>query len=195
MVKLGEHLLEQPRKDSHDIDFQVTRRKHLAKARNRLLFAGLRDEKWVLWLDVDLRYIPPDLVQQLIAVQKHIVVPSCVYVQENGNVDIYDRNTWKETNRSLAYQADKDKGYVMLEGYGESMRDNLLNFRPEGHMYVDVDGVGGTALLVYADCHRRGLIFPPFPYSHHLETEALGKMARDMGFEVVGLPFLEVFHA
>ncbi len=135
------------------------------------------------------------MVQQLIAVQKHIVVPSCVFVKNSGQVDIYDRNTWKETNKSLAYQVNKAKEYVMLEGYGNSMRDSLFKFRPEGHMYVDVDGVGGTVLLVYAECHRRGLIFPPFPYSHHLETEALAKMAKDMGFEVIGLPFLEVFHA
>ncbi len=54
VVKLGENLSEQPKDHPHDMDFQVTRRKHLAKSRNRLLFAGLRDEKWVLWMDVDL---------------------------------------------------------------------------------------------------------------------------------------------
>ena len=33
--------------------FQLPRRVVLAKARNRLLSAALRDEEWVLWLDID----------------------------------------------------------------------------------------------------------------------------------------------
>ena len=181
--------------DRHEQSFQVKRRKHLAKSRNKLLHAGLRDEKWVLWMDVDLAYYPPDTIQQMISVQKHIVAPSCIYVKQNGKIDVYDRNTWKETKQSLEFQKDKPKNYVMLEGYSDSLRRFLLSYRTEGVPYVDIDGVGGAALLVYAECHRRGLIFPPFVYDHHLETEGLAKMAKEMGYEIVGLPFLEVIHS
>ena len=179
----------------HEQSFQVTRRKHLAKSRNKLLHAGLGDEKWVLWMDVDLAYYPPDMIQQMISVQKHIVAPSCIYLKSNKKIDVYDRNTWKETERSLEFQNDKDKNFVMLEGYSDSLRRDLLSYRAQGEAYVNLDGVGGAVLLVYAECHRRGLIFPPFIYEHHLETEGLAKIAKDMGYEIVGLPFLEVFHS
>lgn len=73
-----------------------------------------------------------------------------------------------------------------------------------------LDAVGGTMLLIRADLHRDGLIFPAFPYgagssrirsSHPLwgkgeiETEGLGIMAADMGVQCWGLPDLEIIHA
>lgn len=65
-------------------------------------------------------------------------------------------------------------------------------------------------LLVRADRHRDGLIFPPFRYgveSPHIrrqhpvwgrgeiETEGFGAMAADMGLQCWGLPDLEIIHA
>jgi hypothetical protein len=66
-------------------------------------------------------------------------------------------------------------------------------------------------LLVRADLHREGLVFPPFPYGRpnrfaratnplmgdgmgEVETEGLGLMAKDMGHECWGMPNLEVVH-
>jgi hypothetical protein len=75
---------------------------------------------------------------------------------------------------------------------------------------VRLDAVGGTVLLVRADVHRDGLIFPPFRYGAEsrairpvhpvwgkgeVETEGLGILALDMGHQAWGLPDLEVFHA
>ena len=195
VVDLHEKLSKASPIGKHEESFQVDRRKHLAISRNKLLHAGLRDEKWVLWMDVDVRYFPPDMIQQMISVQKHIVAPSCIYVKSNKKIDVYDRNTWKETDRLLQFQSQKPKNFVMLEGYTDSLRWYLISYRSQGEAYVNIDGVGGTVLLVYADCHRRGLIFPPFVYDHHLETEGLAKIAKDMGYEIVGLPFLEVIHS
>jgi peptide chain release factor subunit 1 len=65
-------------------------------------------------------------------------------------------------------------------------------------------------LLVRADLHREGLVFPPFPYGTkndrirpragdwgqgEIETEGLGIMAADMGVQCWGLPDLEVLHS
>ena len=65
-------------------------------------------------------------------------------------------------------------------------------------------------LLVRADLHRDGLIFPPFRYGlespwirplhpawgrGEVETEGLGILAKDMGVQCWGLPNLEVVHA
>jgi peptide chain release factor subunit 1 len=66
-------------------------------------------------------------------------------------------------------------------------------------------------LLVRADAHRDGLVFPPFwygtlnplirDYVEHapagqgeIETEGLGLMAGDMGYQCWGMPNLEILH-
>jgi hypothetical protein len=48
--------------------------------------------------------------------------------------------------------------------------------------------VGGTALLVKAEVHRDGAMFPPFPFYHLIETEGFAKMARRLGWKSYGLP-------
>ena len=67
---------------------------------------------------------------------------------------------------------------------------------------MKLDAVGGTMLLVRADIHRDGLIFPPYPYiaagarvpGGYPETEGLELMANDMGHTCWGMPHLEIFH-
>lgn len=57
-----------------------------------------------------------------------------------------------------------------------------------------LDGVGGGALLVAAALHREGVVFPPAPYRHRVETEGLAMMALDAGHLSWGLPLVEVVH-
>ena len=79
-------------------------------------------------------------------------------------------------------------------------------------LLAPLDAVGGTMLLVRADLHRKGLIFPPEPYGQgnprirqapnchdparpgELETEGFGIMASDMNVQCWGLPELEILH-
>lgn len=80
-----------------------------------------------------------------------------------------------------------------------------------GEELVRLDGVGATMLLIRADLHREGLVFPtylygrrspfardPSPYDDigvgEVETEGLGLMAKDMGYECWGMPNLEIVH-
>ena len=58
---------------------------------------------------------------------------------------------------------------------------------PPDHL-VELDGVGGTALLVKAEVHRDGAMFPPFPFYHLIETEGFAKMAKRLGWQSYGLP-------
>ncbi len=116
---------------------QYQRRSILAKSRNNLLFRALDDEEWVLWLDVDVAEYPVDVIQRLLATGKEIVHPNCVLVHGGKS---YDRNAW----------CDRKKYHL----------DDL---RAEGDL-VKLHSVGGTMLLVKAELHRDGLIFPPFPY-------------------------------
>jgi len=165
--------------------FQLPRRAVLAKSRNHLLFHALDEQDWVLWLDVDVVDYPPDLIEQLLATNRNIIHPHCV--QQPGG-PTFDRNGWRE------------HGKVLLE----DLRD--------GPDLVRLDSVGGTVLMVRADLHRDGLIFPSFPYGAaspavrrphplgpavhgEIETEGFGIMAIDMGHQCWGMPKLEVLHA
>jgi hypothetical protein len=177
-----------------DKRIQIERRSVLASSRNYLLSRALDDEDWVLWLDVDIIEYPPDIIERLIATGKPIVQPHCV-LDYGGPT--YDLNAWR------------DKG-----------KYHLQDLREEGEL-VKLDAVGGTMLLIQADIHRQGLVFPPFLYGRknplmrknngfpgrgirrlfrrkrrgELETEGLGLMAHDMGYECWGLPRLEIRHA
>ncbi|MGB8352715.1 MAG: hypothetical protein WCD79_02410, partial [Chthoniobacteraceae bacterium] len=100
----------------------------------------------------------------------------------------FDQNAWRDRNR---LHMDALRGREILS---------------------PLDAVGGTMLLIRADLHRKGLIFPPKPYGRNnplvrlpadcfdpenpgeLETEGLGIMAGDMGVQCWGLPTLEIIH-
>jgi hypothetical protein len=168
-----------PKWDAH---IQTQRRGVLARSRNHLLFLGLQDADWVLWLDADVIEFPSDLIERLLAFGKDIVQPHCV--KEYGG-PTYDTNGW-------SHQGTK----------------HLHDHR--GLKLVPLTAVGGTVLLVRAECHRNGLIFPPFLYGAvsplarasngmgksrgEIETEGLGLMAADMNLECWGAPDLEVIH-
>lgn len=166
------------------LPMQLARRTILAKSRNHLLFAALRDEDWVLWIDVDVDDYPADVLEQMLATGKDIVNPHAV-TRPGGPT--FDWNAWR------------DKGRVRMD----ALRG--------GPSLVRLDAVGGAMLLIRADVHRSGLIFPPYLYGREsrfarnpspfdrngigeIETEGLGMMAKDMGIECWGLPNLEVVH-
>jgi hypothetical protein len=75
-------------------------------------------------------------------------------------------------------------GTVLVEAWEAAGADTV----------VRLDAVGGAALLVHAELHRHGLVFPSFPYRRRIETEGLSMMAMDMGVLSWGMPFLEVLH-
>lgn len=159
-------------------EIQARRRAIIARSRNHLLARALQDEDWVLWIDVDVVDYPRDVIQRLLATRKHIVTPNCVLAPGGKS---FDRNAWR------------DRGRLHLD-----------DLRREGEL-VRLDAVGGTMLLVRADLHRDGLVFPAFPYGRasayarpdnpEMDTEGLGIMARDMGHQCWGMPRLEIRHA
>ncbi|XP_062603699.1 uncharacterized protein LOC134265496 [Saccostrea cucullata] len=181
--------------NEHSYAKQLQRRSHLAKARNLLLDAALKDEDYVLWLDSDIKTVPLDLIQQMLHANKDLVSASCLFKDRSGRLRIYDKNTWRETVESLQKQERFPKNQLVVEGYGPSLKIYLPHLRGEGKRAVPIDGVGGCSLLVKADCHRNKLRFPETLYKRHIETEGMAKMAKDMGYSVYGLPFVNVFHS
>jgi len=120
--------------------------------------------------------------ERLLAYGKEILQPHCV-LSPGGKT--FDLNAWGQDGRHMS-----------------ELRGSEL---------VRLNSVGGTMLLVHADRHRDGLIFPPFFYGREsstirrnhplfgnaageIETEGLGIMAHDMGLQCWGLPGLEIIH-
>ena len=167
---------------------QFVRRSILARSRNLLLSRALRDEEWVLWMDVDLLSWPPDAIERLLAANEDIVVPHCA--RPDGTA--FDLNTFVLARN--AHQLNWSR-YVydgILQppvGYG---RHYLGEFT--GREKVEVDGVGGTMLLVCADAHREGLVFPAYSHDFYIETEGLAQTAKAMGYRPCGLPGLIIVH-
>lgn len=102
--------------DRHAFEVQVQRRNIMAKSRNTLLSASL-DEKheWVLWLDGDVTEYPETLLEELISMDKDVIVPNCYwhsYNEEGG----YDKNNWQETKESWDFQKTIPEDQVLVEG-------------------------------------------------------------------------------
>ncbi|KAJ8657767.1 hypothetical protein O0I10_006582 [Lichtheimia ornata] len=190
---------ELPEDRRHAFEMQPLRRSYMARSRNYLLTAALREEHaWVLWLDVDLVEYPPTILEDLMSVDVDVVVPNCLRETEDNSFWGYDKNNWQETERSLELQKDLDPDYVLLEGYYEFLTHrNVMVDMPTHHdplEKVPLDGVGATFTLVKAHVHREGANFPAFVYQHQVETEGFAKMAKSMGFGVYGLPSYLIYH-
>lgn len=198
-------LKSQDEAERHKLENQKTRRAAMAKARNSLLFTTMGPTtSWVLWMDADIVEYPPTLIQDLAAFDVPIIAPNCYqrfYNKDKKAMDIrpYDFNNWIDSPQAKDLAAKMGKDDILLEGYAE-----LPTYRQlMAYMYdptadqgakVDLDGVGGAVLLVKADVHRDGAMFPPFSFYHLIETEGFAKMARRLNWKSYGLPNYLVYH-
>ena len=193
-------LKSQDEKERHKMENQKVRRASMAQARNSLLFTTIGPAtSWVLWLDGDVVESPPTLIQDLASHNKPVIAPSCMqkYLNDEGKEEIraYDFNTWRDSDVAQELASKMGPDEVLLEGYAEmaTYRTLMTKLAKTGsdrdeRRLMPLDGVGGTALMVKAEVHRDGAMFPPFPFYHLIETEGFAKMARRLGFDVWGLP-------
>ncbi|CAO3600068.1 unnamed protein product [Absidia cylindrospora] len=190
---------ELPEGRRHEFEMQPLRRSFMARSRNYLLSAALKEEHaWVLWLDVDVVEYPASILEDLQSVNVDVVVPNCLRETEDNSFWGYDKNNWQETQHSLEMQKDLDNEYVLLEGYYEFLTGRYLMVDMPTHLgkldKVPLDGVGATFTLVKSIVHREGANFPSFAFQHQVETEGFAKMAKAMGFGVYGLPSYLIYH-
>jgi hypothetical protein len=168
---------------------QFARRSVISKCRNELFKQADRGQEWVLWIDADVIDYPADSLLQLLAAKKSIVVPNCVQTPGGPSFDL---NTfqYKPGPRGQEWRYLLDGIIQPPRGAG---RRYLDEFR--GLDGVELDGVGGTMLLVHADLHRQGILFPDYSYRGYLDTEGFAVHAKDRGTVSWGLPSLEIVHA
>lgn len=201
-------LESQDEKERHKMSAQKERRESMSRARNSLLFTTLGPStSWVLWLDADIVETPASLIQDLTRHDQPVIVPNCFqryYNSDKRKWDIrpYDYNSWIDSDTAQELAATMSPDDILLEGYAElPTYRTLMAYLPDftalnPYRMVELDGVGGTALMVKADVHRDGAMFPPFPFFHLVETEGFSKMAQRLGYSVAGLPdyFVRTFY-
>lgn len=186
----------------HGFAAQASRRKSMAQARNWLLSAALRPtHSWVYWRDVDVETAPFTILEDLMRHNKDVIVPNVWRPLPDwlGGEQPYDLNSWQESETALALADTLDEDAVIVEGYAEyaTWRPHLAYLRdPYGDpdMEMELDGVGGVSILAKAKVFRSGVHFPAFSFEKHAETEGFGKMAKRMGYSVVGLPHYTIWH-
>ncbi|KAF2719363.1 glycosyltransferase family 62 protein [Polychaeton citri CBS 116435] len=186
----------------HGFAAQASRRKSMAQARNWLLSAALRPtHSWVYWRDVDVETAPFTILEDLMRHNKDVIVPNVWRPLPDwlGGEQPYDLNSWQESETALALADTLDEDAVIVEGYAEyaTWRPHLAYLRdPYGDpdMEMEIDGVGGVSILAKAKVFRTGVHFPAFSFEKHAETEGFGKMAKRMGYSVVGLPHYTIWH-
>ncbi|KAM9939406.1 hypothetical protein OXX80_001116 [Metschnikowia pulcherrima] len=196
-------LESQSEKDRHALAVQKERRSMMALARNSLVFTTISPStSWVLWLDADIVETAPTLLEDLIAHQKPVLSAN-VYQRytKDGKPSIrpYDFNNWVESEEGLRLAKEMGDDEIIVEGYSEiaTYRPLMAHFYDENgepNVEMPLDGVGGGAVLVNAEVHRDGAMFPSFPFYHLIETEGFAKMAKRLGYEVFGLPNYLVYH-
>lgn len=196
-------LQSQDESERHKMQNQKERRAAMSKARNSLLFTTLGPStSWVLWLDADIVETPVNLIQDLAAHDKAVIAPNCFqryYNKESQKEDDrpYDFNNWQDSGKAQELASKMGPDDILLEGYAEMATYRALMaymYTPgaDPHTEVPLDGVGGTALLVKADVHRDGAMFPAFPFYHLIETEGFAKMTKRLGYQPMGLPNYKV---
>ena len=195
----------------HGYTIQQSRRSNIAKVRNYLLSSTLSNNNnndnidYVFWLDSDVHTIPTNIIEIMISVHKPIVVANCMFDEQKDKNTYtprsFDLNSWVDTTKSIELMKSKPNNQLMLEGYSQekTYRTSLNNLRGQSKKddvtyVVELNGVGGTALMVDADVHRQGIIFPSFVIDNAIETEGLCRVAERNGLKCYGLPNLEVWH-
>ena len=175
----------------------------MSRARNSLLFTTLGPStSWVLWLDSDIIETPATLIQDLAAHNKPIIVPNCFQrftdpKTRQPSERPYDFNSWQDSDTAKDLGSTMGPDDILLEGYADmatyrTLMAYLAEDNGDPKSEIPLDGVGGTALLVKAEVHRDGAMFPPFSFYHLIETEGFAKMAKRLGWSSTGLPNYKV---
>ncbi len=180
----------------------------MALKKNNLLLSTIApDISWILWLDGGIIETPPTLIQDLAMHNKSVISPNTYQriINDQGKMDIspYDMMNWVESSQGLKIAALLDDEDILTEE-STTGQDDLATYRALMVFYYDKDGdinvemqldsVGRNCILVNADVHRDGAMFPTFPFYHLIESEGFGKVAKRLGYDVFGLPNYLVYH-
>ena len=144
------------------------------------------DADYVLVVDGAVQSIPPDAIEQLLSAGRPVVAANCVDTAGgNGDAALF---RYKFGGKfEVLYKEGAATGPVKRDpGHRTCLGEQtVFNVLP-------LDGVGESFVMIRSDVIAAGVRFGEAAYKAHLGGEALGIMARDLGFEAAGLPGLRV---
>jgi hypothetical protein len=153
----------------HDLDDPVS-------ARNYLCMAAMQEDiEWVLWLDASANAYPPDALMRLLDANRDIVTAN---VRD-------DAFSWRSADSPGDDATPQEVVSYQSQGPRLAMR------KIDGEI-IRLDAVGARFLLVRADLHRKGLVFPPFSYNGYTGVEAFSDVALHMGTLSYGVTSVHV---
>ena len=156
---------------------------------NAMLAARPPDPEHVLLVDGRISAVPPAALTELLKARRPVVAASCVDGAGNN------------ADPALFRYRDGGSFKVLYKDGGVS---GALRGDPAFRVYLNeqkvftvlpLDGVGESFVLIGRDVLEAGVGFAGADYKLHRGGEGFGIMARDRGFEVAGLPQLEVVRA
>ncbi|KAK6457754.1 Anp1-domain-containing protein [Scheffersomyces xylosifermentans] len=208
------------RDERHNDRVQRLRRRLIARARNFLLYHGLQNEQYTLFIDADITHFdhPQKIIPTFIESKKDVIVPRVV---RGGNPD-YDKNSWRG-HRTKPNQEQLDKmddgqweqwDYVPHDVKGKiyHFEDYVKNSNGERELHKDdfeyafpLDSVGGAVLFAKSVIYKQGVIFPTsyiigtswdrLEGYDGIETEGLCYLAKPLGYLCWGLPNVVAYHS
>ena len=192
------------RSQRHAEATQTDRRRSIARLRNYLMLRTLQNEDHVIWLDADVYWLPPGIVQKLIqqslttppiySRQAGIMTARCAQAQ-NSN---YDRNAWAGPRLEPIEPGQKQStdAFVPQPTRETKHMDQLVIGTTDDDL-VPLDSVGGTILYMNSESIRQGLNFPTYCVVgtswnstegwDGIETEGICYIAKTLGYGCYGL--------
>ncbi|HLV83615.1 MAG TPA: glycosyltransferase [Devosia sp.] len=157
-----------------------------ASGLNAMLAARPVEAEFVLLVDGSISAVPADALVRMLEARRPVVAASCV----DGAGHNADPALFRYRHGGSFKVLYKDGGATgALRGEGEH-RVHLNEQKV--FCVLPLDGVGESFVLINRAALAAGVGYGETPYKLHRGGEALGIMARDLGFEVAGLPQLEV---
>lgn len=153
------------RNSRHDPEHavQTARRARVARFRNKLMFHALGSEPHLLWLDADVQYLSPGIIQQMLSHSSTnpdagIITARC----QDGPTYNYDKNAWAG-GRSSGPGTESSDPVVAAEEAGVKQHhvDELIQGTKNSDL-IPLDAVGGTILYMRAGLVWEGLNFPSY---------------------------------
>ena len=154
------------RKERHVEGIQLERRRSIARLRNYLMLRTLDNEKHIVWLDADVYWLSPGIIQNMIqqsltastySHEAKIITARCTL----GKDASYDRNAWTGPRTVPTEVQDQQKvGTFFPQPTADTQfMDQLVQGTTDDDL-IPLDSVGGTILFLSSDIILQGVIFP-----------------------------------
>lgn len=153
-----------PRGGRHTHAIQMQRRMYVATLRNELMSRSLHDEQHLVWIDSDIQYLSPGIVQTMMyhsatVEDAGIMTARC---QMGWNPD-YDANSWsgrRYKNPATGRVPDPETAEEDTTLTQKHIHDLIPGTSDMD--IVRLDSVGGVILYIRASLIYQGLTFPPY---------------------------------